>query len=64
VMRWVSVLRVDPDNRLVHRLLTHVLGQPKSTEGAWRRDIRVRWSLPDGRNGTPTPQAQGRDSLP
>jgi len=25
VMRWIDVLRVDPDNRLIHRLLTHVL---------------------------------------
>jgi uncharacterized membrane protein (DUF2068 family) len=25
IMRWVNVLRVDPDNRLMHRLLTHIL---------------------------------------
>lgn len=25
VMHWINVLRVDPDNRLIHRLLTHVL---------------------------------------
>ncbi len=25
VMHWVDILRVDPDNRYIHRLLTHVL---------------------------------------
>jgi uncharacterized membrane protein (DUF2068 family) len=25
VAHWVDVLRVDPDNRYIHRLLTHVL---------------------------------------
>jgi uncharacterized membrane protein (DUF2068 family) len=25
VMHWINLLRVDPDNRLIHRLLTHVL---------------------------------------
>ena len=24
-MHWINLLRVDPDNRLIHRLLTHVL---------------------------------------
>ena len=24
-MHWINILRVDPDNRLIHRLLTHVL---------------------------------------
>jgi uncharacterized membrane protein (DUF2068 family) len=35
VSRWVDILRVDPDNRYIHRLLSHVLAvSPKQLREA------------------------------
>src|ERR1700752_1687614 len=35
VLHWVDILRVDPDNRLIHSMLLHVLSvPPKQLEAA------------------------------
>jgi uncharacterized membrane protein (DUF2068 family) len=35
IARWVDILRVDPDNRFIHRLLSHVLAvSPKQLKEA------------------------------
>jgi hypothetical protein len=41
VLHWIDILRVDPDNRLIHSLLASFRSPPNN----WRRRVRAPLSM-------------------